>query len=300
MSRASIQKIIFFAILMLTAGFLVLFEYYEWGDATLLLYGLCAFFSTSCLVFWAYWGVKSRLRPSTMFIVIGLLLASIDYVLICDFVARLKYTVDPVDYLYHISKNSWTYRRLPEYILLVWLFSWIGGRLFGRDGRSAVGEGKLRIMIVEDDEQIAKLMCQVVSEMKVYLVDVADSYSKAIALFEPNKYVCVTIDLNLGSSTQEGVDLAWKFRRDDPNVFIAVVSGYFDHIFDSRLLNSVDDFLQKPFGITVFKLKVFLWTIKYRRRIEMKQYVEGSDVRLKYDILKSIEEKLESVLNGKI
>lgn len=299
MTQKKFRRTMLAAILVPLTAFLFFFEYNDLGDSALMLYSLCVVFITLCLAFWVYWGFKSRLRPSTMFVVIGALFASLDYILISNIYARYQFVYNRAEYANYITKDFWSYRVSPELILFIWLFCWIGGRLFGEDGRMGMKGTKLKILIVEDDPSVGDLMESVIMTMNTFSVDRADSYKKALDLFVPEKYICCTIDLNLGKDTKEGVDLAWKFRQDDPDVYLAVISGYFNQIFEQRLLESVDDFLQKPFDINVFKLKIFLWAVKYRRRLLTKEYITGSDFQLKSEILQNLEEKLFTMFNTK-
>jgi DNA-binding response OmpR family regulator len=186
---------------------------------------------------------------------------------------------------------------LPELVLFIWLFSWVIGRLFG--GVFMENGTRLRILLVEDDRAISHLMHHIIDSMKTFSVDRAYTYDEALEMFAPNKYIVVTLDLNLGHDIKQGVDLAEKFRNDDQDVYIAVVSGYFDEMFDKRLLDTVDDFISKPFDISVFKLKMFLWAIKYKRRLMEKKRIVGSDFKVKSEILEVLDEKLNEVSSKK-
>jgi CheY-like chemotaxis protein len=299
MTFKKLRNTLFFAIVIPLIIFIIPFEYYDWWDSALLMYGLCSFFLTINLFIWGFWWFKSRLRPSTIFTVILLLFGCLEYILVANFVARWKFVYGTInEYQVFISSDFWSYRTAPELVLFIWLFCWIISRIVGSSKGAGMEHNRLRVLLVEDDKDVSDMMHHVIDSMKTFSIDRAYTYDEALAMFEPGKYVCCTIDLNLGKSIKEGVDLACKFRQDDQDVFIAVVSGYFDEIFDQRLLDTVDDFLQKPFDITVFKLKVFLWAIKYRRRLEVKKYIEGSDFQLKSEILNDLEGKIKKMLNG--
>jgi CheY-like chemotaxis protein len=249
--------------------FLVLFEYFSWGDSALLLYFLCAVFLSLSLAVFSFWGIRSRLKPSTFFVVVWMLLGSLTYITYFHLYARWKFVYYNATYADFISCDIWSYRVLPELVLFIWLFSWVIGRLFG--GVFMENGTRLRILLVEDDRAISHLMHHIIDSMKAFSVDRAYTYDEALEMFAPNKYIVVTLDLNLGHDIKQGVDLAEKFRNDDQDVYIAVVSGYFDEMFDKRLLDTVDDFIAKPFDISIFKLKMFLWAIKYKRRLMEKK-----------------------------
>ena len=156
---------------------------------------------------------------------------------------------------------------------------------------------RLRILIIEDDVEISAMMHQIIDDMKTFTIDRAYSYNEALEMFEPGKYIAITLDLNLGKSTKDGIDLATKFRGEDSDVFIAVVSGYFNEIFDQDLIDTVDDFISKPFDHVVFKLKIFSYTTKYRRRLNLKRHIEGGDIRVREEVLSVLDKKIKEMYN---
>jgi CheY-like chemotaxis protein len=272
-----------------------LFEYNDYGDSALLLYFYCSFFLTANIFMWSLWAYFSRLRPTFMFYVNLALMGSLDFVILANTYARWKFVTYPELYQHVIGSDWWAYRVAPELLVFVWLFAWTVSRFWlGEEVPMKKGD-RLRVLIIEDDHDISNLMHQVIDSMKAFSVDRAYTYSEALTMFSPNKYVCVTLDLNLGNSIKEGIDLSEKFRKEDPDVFIAIISGYFDQVFDDRLLNSVDDFIQKPFSPEVFKLKMFLWAVKYRRRVYMKKHIEGSDFQIKSEVLEVLDEKIQEM-----
>ena len=136
---------------------------------------------------------------------------------------------------------------------------------------------RLRVLLVDDDKIISTMMHEMIDSMKIFSVDRAYSYNEALTMFSPGKYIVSSIDLNLGNSMKDGVDLAAKFRADDKEVFLAVISGNFDKEFDERLLNVVDDFLEKPFSSQVFRVKMMLWATVYKKRVLNRELKEIRD-----------------------
>ena len=274
--------------------FFGLFEYYSWGDAALMIYSLCAVFLLLSLSLFSFWGIKSRLKPSTFFVVVWMLLASFLYTTLFQLYARWQFIYNRSTYTEFISLDIWSYRVAPELVIFIWLFIWVVSRLLGDENMK--NDDRLRILLVEDDKEVSQLMHQVIDSMKTFSIDRAYSYEEALNMFQSGKYIVVTLDLNLGKSVKEGVDLAEKFRNEDKDVFITVISGYFDEVFDSRLLDTVDDFLTKPFEITVFKLKMFLWAVKYKQRLADKKRLVGDDFKMKVEILEILDEKLKAII----
>ena len=108
-----------------------------------------------------------------------------------------------------------------------------------------ISSARQAVLIVEDQPDVREVIRGYILGPGLYSVDLAGSPKEALELFEPGKYFAVILDLHLGSSISEGISLAINFRKEDDNVFLAAVSGYYP-VFDERLLQSVDDFLKKP------------------------------------------------------
>ncbi len=157
------------------------------------------------------------------------------------------------------------------------------------------------IMIVEDDPEVSRILKTHIMRTGLYRVVSARNVPEALSLFNPGKYFAVLVDLHLGSSTDEGINLAVKFRHEDDNVFIAAVSGYYP-LFDERLLQCVDDFLKKPIDYDFLISKLLVWQIKHSRRMALKQYVEERVVSYKKCLseIREEEELLKELLSDLI
>jgi CheY-like chemotaxis protein len=222
------------------------------------------------------------------------LCGGVNLVILINTYARWHFVFHPDYYESIISTDWWAYRVLPELLVFIWLFCWTISRIFG--GGPVKIDDRLRILLVEDDREVSELMHRVIDSMKTFTIDRAYSYKEAIDMFQPGKYIVVTLDLNLGESVKEGVDLAEKIRFEDKDVFLAVISGYFNEVFDSRLLDTVDDFITKPFETGVFRLKMFLWAVKYKQRLADKKRLVGDDFKMKVEILEILDEKLKKII----
>lgn len=156
---------------------------------------------------------------------------------------------------------------------------------------------KKPVLLIEDDDDVASLMVTFIKNMKLYDVLWARSVTEARQLFSRGRYFAVLLDLGLRPTTLEaertpdetpverGIKLAQEMRLLDDNVFIAVVTGYYP-IFDARLVDAVDDLLSKPVDMECLQSKLFMWSIKYNRRLALKQYID--ERTLKY--MKELEE----------
>lgn len=152
------------------------------------------------------------------------------------------------------------------------------------------------ILVVEDDPDVSQVIKTQIMRTGLYHVESTRNMPEALALFKPGKYFAVILDLHLGTSTDEGINLAVQFREQDDNVFIAALSGYYP-LFDERLLQCVDDFLKKPIEYDFLLSKLLVWQIKHSRRLALKHYVEErvvsykkclSEIREEEELLKEL------------
>lgn len=144
-----------------------------------------------------------------------------------------------------------------------------------------------RILMVEDEQAVAHLMQIRIGQMGgLYTVDLAQTVEDARLLFTPCKYFAVLLDLKLDGSIENGIELAICIRERDDNVFIAIVSGYYP-VFDARLIEAIDDYIQKPLSPDLLQAKLFMWTSRYRRRQLQRHYMEHA-----------IDEKVTAYLNA--
>ena len=164
--------------------------------------------------------------------------------------------------------------------------------------------GQKGILLVEDDPVTAQVTISHIRAMGMdYQVEWATGCRQALEKFEPGKYFVAILDLNLDGSLDNGIRLAIALRNLDDNVYIAVVTGYYP-VFERRLVETVDDLLQKPVDMRCLQSKLFMWAIKYRRRITLKNYVDDkvtssymqqiSEIRAMED---AIRDRLSDIFN---
>lgn len=163
--------------------------------------------------------------------------------------------------------------------------------------------GQKGILLVEDDPVTAQVTISHIRAMGMdYQVEWATGCRQALEKFEPGKYFVAILDLNLDGSLDNGIRLAIALRNLDDNVYIAVVTGYYP-VFERRLVET-DDLLQKPVDMRCLQSKLFMWAIKYRRRISLKNYVDDkvtssymqqiSEIRAMED---AIRDRLSDIFN---
>lgn len=148
------------------------------------------------------------------------------------------------------------------------------------------------ILIVEDQPELCDLLHQFIREMGFFSTEIAMTVGQALEMFRPGKFFAIVLDLYLGTSIEDGMDLATSFRDQDDNVYIAVMSGY-EPPFDQRLLGSIDDFLQKPIDYKLLQSKLLMWSIQANRRLALKHYFDERMITYLNELAKICEEQQE-------
>lgn len=130
------------------------------------------------------------------------------------------------------------------------------------------------ILIVDDSPEICELLSRFILDTGAFETLIARSVEEARKVFEPGKFFAVILDLNLGKSIEDGMELAREFRRLDEAVYIAVISGY-EPPFDDRLLESINDVMSKPIDYAVLRAKLMMWTLQVNQRRARQQYFDS-------------------------
>lgn len=117
-------------------------------------------------------------------------------------------------------------------------------KAIGAESEGAVLSG--RVLIVEDDSAIARLIAVVCGKLGLG-VDMADSVDRALDLFKGNHYQAVITDVVL-VDRKTGIDLVRQIRHMPDRTPILVMSNYDDTARRIEVLRSgADDYLPKPF-----------------------------------------------------
>lgn len=112
----------------------------------------------------------------------------------------------------------------------------------------------LDIIIVEDNKEISTLLCDFLRKESGYVVSVAESGEKAIALFEKYGAKLIILDINLPGL--DGFSVCSKIRETS-NAHIIIASARTDR--DDKLKGlglGADDYIEKPFDIDILLAKV--------------------------------------------
>jgi DNA-binding NtrC family response regulator len=108
-------------------------------------------------------------------------------------------------------------------------------------------EHKLRILIVDDDENIRSILNDILS-LDGHKVTDAESGQKAVECFQPDKFDVVITDL--GMPGMSGWEVAKFIKEKDPDMPLILISGWGGQIDNQKLQEyKIDFMLSKPFNI---------------------------------------------------
>ena len=116
----------------------------------------------------------------------------------------------------------------------------------------------MRVLIVDDDESIRRLLARYGAEQQWQVVAVENPQA-ALAVFHPSSFRAAFIDVNMGEGI-DGIELARKFRVLDLDLRIMMMSG--DPINNSRIeAADLGPMLAKPFELSALEELVKSWTL---------------------------------------
>jgi two-component system response regulator PilR (NtrC family) len=126
-----------------------------------------------------------------------------------------------------------------------------------------------RILIIDDDENIRKVL-QTILEDEGYYIETAETAKKGIEKSEESFYNLALIDIRLPD--MEGIELLTKLRETKPKMRKIIVTGYPTlRNAVSAVNNGADGYVLKPFDV-----EKILATIKeqLQKQAEDKDYSE--------------------------
>lgn len=267
-------------------------------DDALVFYLIYLILALLCFLFWGIWWVMSRKKPTFIYTVIGLLFLSEVYSTSSDLYGRWLFLSNFTGFLDLLETNYWSYRRAPLVLVSSWLLAWIVSRFFGKKIEEEQ-EGKVRILIVDDNDQMVDMLVQEIRTVGDFEIDTATSYNKGLRLVRSNKYSCVILDLVLDSFSGDGVSLAKEIRDSDLDVYIVVITGYWDSGDRVQIVHYVDDFIRKPFELEYFRTKLILWLSVYARRVRLRNYVDSADDQIKQELRALLKGKFRALFDRK-
>ncbi|MEI6437880.1 MAG: response regulator [Candidatus Omnitrophota bacterium] len=114
-----------------------------------------------------------------------------------------------------------------------------------------------RILIVDDDHEMANALRRVLANQKKYTIDIAYDGLSAESKFAEFKPDLILLDLRMPG--MDGYEVCQRLRKDPAanNVKIIIVSGALDMDYVDRFMKAgANDYLTKPFRNEFLALKV--------------------------------------------
>lgn len=107
--------------------------------------------------------------------------------------------------------------------------------------------GMLRVLVIDDDEDIRRLLVDIVTSAGHQVTDAANG-TAAIEVFEREVFDLVLTDLEMPEMS--GRELARLFRNLSPEIMIALITGWGATLDDVQLRESgIDRIVTKPFRV---------------------------------------------------
>ncbi|MBC6365942.1 LytTR family DNA-binding domain-containing protein [Algoriphagus sp. AK58] len=132
-----------------------------------------------------------------------------------------------------------------------------------------------KILIVEDEEELASNIAEILSGLDYQVAGIVDNAISALEFLEGNLVDLVLMDILIKGDV-DGIDLAYKIREkyDLPIVFSTAYSGT---EFLERISSDIHEgYLLKPFTLDSLKTAVFFGLKRYQERLPRPEKSRGS------------------------
>ena len=105
-----------------------------------------------------------------------------------------------------------------------------------------------KVLIIDDEKDICYLISEILKD-KNFISDFAINSSDALKKFELFKPNLIILDVWLGNSELDGLELLKKFKKNNPSIPVIIISGHGTvDMAVNAIKNGAYDFLEKPFN----------------------------------------------------
>jgi putative two-component system response regulator len=158
--------------------------------------------------------------------------------------------------------------------------SWKAPRTVAEARRTVAEDHDLnRILIVDDDEQITRLMTRLLGGD--YVCEVASNVAEARQRLGENQFELALIDVNMPG--ESGLDLLAHLRAEHPQVAALMVTGMDDRQLAATVLeNGAYGYIVKPFKPSEFQINVANTLRRHRLEIENRNYQQRLEETVEY------------------
>ncbi len=132
-----------------------------------------------------------------------------------------------------------------------------------------------KILIVEDEEELAQNISEILSNLDYKVAAIVDNAKSALEFLESNEVDLVLMDILIHGDL-DGIDLAYKIREkyDLPIVFSTAYSGT---EYLERISSEIHEgYLLKPFTLDSLKTAIFFGLKRYEERKGSSKKQKGS------------------------
>ena len=110
-----------------------------------------------------------------------------------------------------------------------------------------------RILIVDDEPVIIALLASFLSSQG-YLCETATNGRAALEIVSQNHFDVVITDIVMPD--MDGITLTQKLSHQFPNLFIMVMTGYYDEkTMENAVAAGAHEFIKKPFSLAEFDMR---------------------------------------------
>ena len=132
----------------------------------------------------------------------------------------------------------------------------------------------MRLLVVEDDRLLNNTLCYNLS-VSGYAVDSAMAMAEAVRFFETQDYDLIVLDVNLPDGNGFDFCKQIKERRPDTAVIFLTANDMESDMLKGLELGA-DDYVTKPFPISVFRKKVSVLLGRIQKQTGGDRYTNGT------------------------
>jgi hypothetical protein len=244
------------------------------------------------LVLWTYWYAKSE-QSSIIFVVNGLLIFSIWFRTGVDIIVRYVFLVGDFELQKAILvSDMWAYRIFLQIVILLWLLTWIVSRIYKGEEyfkkppsvektRSILE--RLNILVLGNLELSNTLRDNEIY-LNAYNIDYASSTEEGLKFCKGKKYFLILLGEKCNNTKCDNlINFVKSIRKEDNFVFLTIYTDEFFHLYNSNLMEYIDDIVIAPLDFERFRNRLVFWNLRYKRRLYFL-----NDLGYKIDHLKNI------------
>ncbi|WP_262150749.1 response regulator transcription factor [Chryseobacterium foetidum] len=134
----------------------------------------------------------------------------------------------------------------------------------------------MKILIVEDEEELAKSIAEYLSEEK-YLCEFASTFNEAMSKIEVFQYDCILLDITLPDGN--GLKILEELKKEQKQDGVIIISA--KNALDDKIKGleiGADDYLTKPFHLS--ELAARIYSIIRRKQFNSTNVVAQNELQI--------------------